>query len=62
MKGKSIEWGQIKNVAIGGGHLKITTTSELFLDLSSIKHSDINRIKSKIVEICETKGITFHND
>lgn len=62
MKGKSIEWGQIKDIAIGGGHIKITTNSEQFLDLGSIRYSDINRIKSKIVEICETKGITFHND
>ena len=62
MKDKTIEWGQIRNVAIGGGHIKITTNNDLFLDLSSLKHSDINLIKSKIVEICETKSITFHND
>lgn len=62
LKNKTIEWHTIKNIAVGGGHLKITTTEDLFLDFSPIKYSDINRLKSKIVEICDTKGITFHND
>lgn len=62
IKNQIIKWGSIKDIAIGGGHLKITAEREIFLDFGSLKHSDINRIKSKIVEICETKGITFQND
>lgn len=62
IKKQNIDWSAIKKVAIGGGHVKITTNSELFLDLAALKHSDINLVKSKIIEICDTKGIPFQND
>lgn len=57
----AIEWSNIQSIAIGVSYIKITTTKEYSIDLQSLKYADLKTVKSKIIEICEAKSITYHN-
>lgn len=58
------DWTNIKNVAIGLSYLRITETTgkEYNVDLSQLKYSDLKDIKSRIIEYCEAKVISYQND
>ena len=57
-------WENIKNVAIGLSYLRITETGgkEYNVDLSELKYADMKDIKSRIIEYCESKLISYQND
>jgi len=57
-------WGNIKNVAIGLSYLRITETGEkeYNVGLSELKYADMKDIKSRIIEYCEAKLISYQND
>ena len=60
---KSVLWGEMTNVNIGLNFLKITLKSNktVNIDLSSLRYSDLKDLKSKIVELCESKDIPYSN-
>lgn len=57
-------WNTIKNVAIGLSYLRITETGdkEYNVDLSGLKYTDLKDIKSRVIEYCEAKMISYQND
>lgn len=61
-KGKVISWDKVKEVALGSGYIKLSSNDIITLDLSPLTFGDLNATKSKIVEICDSKSIPFHND
>lgn len=58
------DWTNVKNVAIGLSYLRITETGgkEYNVDLSGLKYVDLKDIKSRIIEYCEAKLISYQND
>lgn len=58
------DWNNIKNVAIGLSYLRVTETGgkEYNVDLSGLKYADLKDIKSRIIEYCEAKLISYQND
>lgn len=57
-------WENIKNVAIGLSYLRVTEVGgkEYNVDLSELKYADMKDIKSRIIEYCEAKLISYQND
>lgn len=60
----SISWENITHIGMGLSHLSLKTNAnrDFKIDLENLKYADIKRIKSKIIEVCETRGITFQNE
>lgn len=57
-----IEWATITEFGIGISYLKIFVDSKSYdVDLSSLIYSDLKLVKSKIIELCESKNIPYHN-
>lgn len=58
------KWESIRKVAIGLSYLKITEVGGKLteVDLSELKYSDLKEIKSRIIELCEAKMISYEND
>lgn len=56
-------WIDIKMIGIGIGMLRITQdeTKSLDIDLGSLRYNDIKELKTKIIELCESKNIPFAN-
>lgn len=60
---KPVLWEDMSDVNVGLNFLKITlkTTKTVNIDLSSLRYSDLKDVKSKIVELCESKNIPYRN-
>lgn len=58
------EWIAIKEVSFGVSYLKMDETDgkSYNVDISGLKYSDLKIVKSRIVEICESKNIPYKND
>ncbi|SHF19314.1 hypothetical protein [Dysgonomonas macrotermitis] len=58
------EWINIKEVAFGISYLKMSETDGKIytVDISGLKYNDLKSIKSKVVELCESKNIPYKND
>jgi hypothetical protein len=59
-----IDWKDINRINIGISYLKIRTVNDKVyaVDLNDLKYMDLKAVKSKIVEICESKNIRYEND
>lgn len=59
-----IEWLDIAKISIGISHLKMQTISDKVyeINLESLKYNDLRNIKTKIIEVCESKNIPYEND
>ena len=58
----TIPWANVSHVGVGLYNLVITASEKTYkLDLGSVKYNDLKAIKSKIVEICESKSINYSN-
>jgi hypothetical protein len=57
-------WESIREISIGVSSLKIEDANRKsgYINLESIRHNDIKMLKSKIIEMCETKKIPYKND
>ncbi|MDL2215163.1 hypothetical protein LJC00_03140 [Dysgonomonas sp. OttesenSCG-928-M03] len=60
----SAEWISIKEVGIGISYLKFSETDgkSYNVDISGLKYEDLKTVKSKIIEMCESKNIPYKND
>lgn len=60
----SSEWDAIKEVGIGVSYLKFTEIDgkDYLVDLSGLKYADLKEVKSRIIELCESKNIPYKND
>ncbi|NDW19556.1 hypothetical protein D0T53_11630 [Dysgonomonas sp. 216] len=62
-KSLNIEWNEISGIGIGLSSLVFNTKAAktYTLDMGTLRYNDIKDIKSKIIEICESKSIEFYN-
>ncbi len=58
------EWIAIKEIGIGVSYLVFAETDgkSYQVDISGLKYNDLKMVKSKIIEICESKNIPYKND
>lgn len=58
------EWANVEDVSIGISYLKMSETDTKIynLDLSELKYSDLREVKTRVIEICESKNIPYKND
>lgn len=58
------EWISVREIALGVSYLKMAETDgkQYTVDISGLKYDDLKKIKSQIIEICESKSIPYKND
>lgn len=58
------EWISIREIALGISYLKMLETDgkQYTVDISGLKYDDLKKVKSQIIEICESKSIPYKND
>lgn len=58
------QWINIREIALGVSYLKMLETDgkQYTVDISGLKYSDLKKVKSQIIEICESKSIRYKND
>lgn len=58
------EWISIREISLGVSYLKMLETDgkQYTVDISGLKYDDLKKVKSQILEICESKGIPYKND
>lgn len=58
------EWVNVAEISIGVSYLKFSEVdSKTYnIDLSELKYSDLREVKSRVIEICESKNIPYKND
>lgn len=58
------EWISIREIAFGVSYLKMSETDgkQYTVDISGLKYDDLKKVKSQIIEICESKSIPYKND
>ncbi len=60
----SAQWIAVKEIGIGISYLKFSETDgkSYNVDISGLKYEDLKTVKSKIIEMCESKNIPYKND
>jgi len=61
----SVDWVNVSNVNIGQSYIVFFVNGgvkQKKLDLSELKYSDMLAVKSRIIELCEHKNISYRND
>lgn len=60
---KSVLWDEVEQVIIGLNFIEVVlkTNKTLSYDLGELQYNDLKDVKSTIVEICETKNISYRN-
>lgn len=64
-KKTSINWIDVSKVNIGVSHINFLLNGEQKeqkLNLSGLIYNDLKNVKSKIIELCEHKNISYNND
>lgn len=57
-----IDWSTVTEVGVGISYLRFTVNgSSIDMDLSALVYSDLRTVKSKIIELCESKNIPYHS-
>lgn len=58
------EWISIREISLGVSYLKMAETDgkQYTVDISGLKYDDLKKVKSQIIEICESKSIPYKND
>ena len=58
------DWINVKEVSIGISYLKMSETDgkEYNVDLSELRYADLKEVKSRVIELCESKSIPYKND
>ena len=58
----TIMWDSVSQLGIGLSYITIITDETNYkIDLENIMYSDLKKIKSKLIEVCEAKSIPFNN-
>jgi len=59
-----IEWAKVTELGLGVSYLSFKTidSKQHEIDLSTLRYNDLKNIKSKLIELCETKSIPFRNN
>ena len=59
----NIGWENVNQIGIGLSFLTMETDENrnYKIDLENLKYSDLRAIKTKLIEICEAKGILYKN-
>ncbi len=57
-----ISWANVSHLGVGLYYFEITASDKIYkLDLGSVKYNDLKAIKTKLVEVCESKSINYSN-
>lgn len=58
----SITWSEVTMIGIGIAHITIDGNNDNYkIDFGNLKYNDLKKIKTKLIEICESKDIPFKN-
>lgn len=59
-----VDWINVKEVGIGLNYLKFAETDgkNYTVQIGGLKYDDLKEVKSRIIELCESKNIPYHND
>lgn len=58
----TIMWDSVSQVGIGLSYITVITDDTNYkIDLENLMYSDLKKIKSKLIEVCEAKSIPFNN-
>ena len=58
----TIMWNSVSQVGIGLSYITVITDETNYkIDLEDLMYSDLKKIKSKLIEVCEAKSIPFNN-
>ena len=57
-----ISWDSVSQVGIGLSYITLTSEEENYkIDFGNLKYNDLKNVKSKLLEVCESKNIPFSN-
>ncbi|NDW09581.1 hypothetical protein [Dysgonomonas sp. 520] len=57
-----IMWDEVKELGIGISNIKVSAEKKVYdIDLSTLKYVDLKNVKARLVELCESKNIPYHN-
>lgn len=58
-----IAWENVSQVGIGLSYITLQTTSnkDYKIDLENLLYADVKDVKTKLIEVCESKGIAYTN-
>ena len=59
----TIFWENVTQLGIGLSYLTMQTNTgkNYKIDLENLKYSDLRAVKTKLIEVCEAKGIPYNN-
>lgn len=59
-----VDWLDVKEVAIGLSYLKFSETDgkTYTLEIGGLKYDDLKKVKSRVIELCESKNVPYRND
>lgn len=58
----SVLWETVTQLGIGLSYLTLATTGTNYkIDLGNVKYNDLKKIKTKLIEVCESKNIPYSN-
>lgn len=60
-----IDWATVSNINIGQSYIVFFTNGgqkQRKLELAELKYNDLLAVKSKVIELCEHKNISYRND
>ena len=59
----AVEWKNVTQIGIGLSYVTLQTAENgnFKIDLENLKYIDIRAIKTKLIEVCEEKNITYSN-
>ena len=58
----TVWWESVSEVGIGLSFITLATAEKNYkIDFGNLKYNEIKEIKSKMIEICESKSIPFGN-
>ncbi len=57
-----ISWDSVSQVGIGLSYITLASEEENYkIDFGNLKYNDLKNVKSKLLEVCESKNIPFSN-
>lgn len=59
-----VNWIDVKEIGIGLNYLKFSETDgkNYTVQIGGLKYDDLKKVKSRIIELCESKNIPYRND
>ena len=58
----TVKWESVSQIGVGLSFITLSTEMQNYkIDFGNLKYNEIKEIKSKLIEVCETRNIPFGN-